>query len=455
MIEFEMPKNEGSIIKVIGVGGAGGNAVKHMLANGVNNVDFIICNTDYQDLVNSPIERKIQLGPKLTEGLGAGSKPDIGRQAALETTAEIEEAVKNAEMVFVTAGMGGGTGTGAAPIVAKVCKDLGILTVGIVTIPFKNEGLRRLRHACRGLEELVPNVDSLLIVNNERIIDIFGDLTISESFAKADDVLTTAAKGIAEIINATGYINVLLSNVESIMRNSGLALMGSGRASGVNRAIEALENALHSPLLNNNNVFGAKNVLISIYSSTDHEITPGEINTIYETMQNFSGNNADVIPGSAIDDTLGEEVSVTVIATGFDKLGLEQYLNNDYEGYDLLQMQEKIYKPSTATYSSSPITPMEDKYKKSHATSEKEVQLSEDAEIYTPDLDVYADFYSMEKEVIAELGKVPAYLRRGRKNMKRRDSNAHNVLSDKGVVQDNNEKQAIITQNRYLNRNED
>lgn len=453
MLKFDVPENEGPIIKVVGVGGAGGNAVKHMANNGIKNVEFIICNTDYQDLLNSPIENKIQLGPELTEGLGAGSKPDIGRQAALETTSEIETAVRGAEMVFVTAGMGGGTGTGAAPIVAKVCKDMGILTVGIVTIPFKDEGLRRLRHACRGLEELVPNVDSLLVVNNQRIIDIFGDLGFSESFAKADDVLATATRGIAEIVDVTGYMNVQLSNVQAIMRNSGLALMGSGQAGGTNRAIEALENALHSPLLNNNNVFGARSVLISIYSSSSHEVTPKEITAVHQAMQDFSGNNADIIPGSAIDESLGEEVSITIVATGFDKSGLEQYVFGDLEHQELINMQEEIYRPINSKYLAT--AQVDDNYRSYNPQSNnRDFVLEDNYEAEVQDKEGQIDFHSVDDQVLANLENVPAYMRR-RKNMKRRTDNSGSILSNKGVVNSADNNTPVVTENRYLNRNED
>ncbi|MFV0345271.1 MAG: cell division protein FtsZ [Bacteroidales bacterium] len=451
MVNFELPRSEGAVIRVVGVGGGGGNAVKHMAANGIKNVDFILCNTDYQALVNSNIEKLIQLGPKLTEGLGAGSKPDVGRQAAIETSEEIEDAVRGAKMVFVTAGMGGGTGTGAAPIVAKVCKEQGILTIGIVTIPFKNEGVRRLRHACKGIEELAPYVDSLLVVNNERIIDIFGDLTISESFAKADDVLASAARGIAEIINVTGYMNADLSNVDAVMRNSGLALMGSGRANGANRATEALENALHSPLLNNNNVFGAKNVLICIYSSSSHEVSIQEIDTICTTMQEFAGNNADVIPGNAIDDSLGEEVSVMVIATGFDKSGMEQYLHGgDVDNQDLHQIHEGIYKPSSHSYMSEYPKALNDT---ANTATKRDDALNDTMQIEDSEADKLPDFATASDSILTDLENVPAYMRR-RKNMKKRDS-ANTLLSDKGVLNDDDENSSIVTENRYLNKNVD
>lgn len=317
LMNFDIPTGEPSIIKVFGVGGGGGNAVNHMHSLGIKDVEFVIGNTDAQALANSPIPIKIQLGNALTQGRGAGNKPDVGMEAANEALDAIVEVLsKDTKMVFITAGMGGGTGTGAAPVIAKAAQELGILTVGIVTLPFRFEGPKRLKHALEGIKEMQNYVDSLLVINNERIREIYGNLQLSESFAKADDVLAIAAKGIAEIITVHGYINVDFADVETVMRGSGVALMGSGKASGPDRAKIAVEQALNSPLLNNCNIQGAKNILYNIQSGTS-EITMDELGLIGDYIQNSAGNGADVIWGNGIDTNLTDEISITIIATGF------------------------------------------------------------------------------------------------------------------------------------------
>ena len=318
LMNFELPVNNSSIIKVIGVGGGGGNAVNHMFHQGIKDVDFIVCNTDAQALANSPVNVKIQLGSSLTEGRGAGNKPDIGRQAAIENLDDVMKALgTNTKMVFVTAGMGGGTGTGAAPVIAKAAKEMGMLTVAIVTIPFRNEGQRRVNQAVEGIAELEKNVDSLLVINNERIREIYGDLKVSEAFARADDVLAIAAKGIAEIITVHGYINVDFADVETVMTDSGVAIMGSAKAEGEDRAIKAVQQALNSPLLNDNEIKGARNILINITSGVD-EITMDEIGQVTDYVQDCAGSDADLIWGNGVDEHLGNMMSVTVIATGFN-----------------------------------------------------------------------------------------------------------------------------------------
>ncbi len=318
LINFDLPLNRSSIIKVIGVGGGGGNAVNYMFKHGIKDVDFVLCNTDAQALINSPVENKIQLGASLTEGRGAGNKPEIGRQAAIESLQDVVDVLsKNTKMVFITAGMGGGTGTGAAPIIAQAAKELGILTVAIVTIPFRNEGKKRIAQAVEGIQQIENYVDSLLVINNEKIREMYGDLRISEAFSKADDVLAIAAKGIAEIITVHGYINVDFADVETVMANSGVAVMGSARASGEGRAIKAVKAALSSPLLNNNDISGAKNILLNVTSGKD-EITMDEIGQITDYIQTAAGENADLIWGNGTDDKLGDDLNVTVIATGFE-----------------------------------------------------------------------------------------------------------------------------------------
>ena len=314
-----MPKdNSSSIIKVIGVGGGGGNAVNHMYNQGIKGVDFVVCNTDLQALEISPVPHKIQLGPSLTEGRGAGSLPEIGKNAAVENIEEIREYLgKDTKMVFVTAGMGGGTGTGAAPVIAQVAKEMGILTVGIVTVPFNFEGRKRRIQAEEGLSEMRENVDTLLVINNERLREITGNLSIGQAFAQADDVLAVAAKGIAEVIAVTGAINVDFNDVSTVMRDSGVAIMGSASAEGDNRALKAVEKALESPLLNDNDISGAEYVLLNI-AYGDREVLMDEITEITDFIQDAAGSTADVIFGHAHDSSLGEKISVTVIATGFD-----------------------------------------------------------------------------------------------------------------------------------------
>ncbi len=317
IMNFDLPVNNQSIIKVLGVGGGGSNAVNHMFKQGIKDVDFIICNTDSQALANSPVPIKIRLGESLTEGRGAGNKPEIGRQAAIENINNVTEALSgNTKMVFITAGMGGGTGTGAAPVIAKAAKEMGVLTVAIVTIPFRNEGQRRVNQALEGIAEIEKHVDSLLVINNEKIRSIYGDLRVSEAFSKADDILAIAAKGIAEIITVHGYINVDFADVETVMTESGVAIMGSATASGENRAIQAVQDALKSPLLNDNDIKGAKNILINITSGSD-EVTMDEIGQITDFVQDCAGSEADLIWGNGVDESLGSNLSVTLIATGF------------------------------------------------------------------------------------------------------------------------------------------
>ncbi len=318
LIDFSLPEEEASIIKVIGVGGGGGNAVNYMYKQGIKDVDFIICNTDAQALETSSIPVKIQLGESLTEGRGAGNKPERGEQSAIENLEDVNEVLAdNTKMVFITAGMGGGTGTGAAPIIAKAAKEMGILTVGIVTIPFRFEGRQRLHQAIEGINKLKENVDSLLVINNEKLSEIYGDLKLSTAFSKADDVLATAAKGIAEIITLHGYINVDFEDVKTVMTDSGVAVMGSASAEGENRAVNAIREALTSPLLNSNDVRGARNILLNI-SSGQEEVTMDEVGQITDYVQEAVGDSASIIWGTGQDANLENKISVTIIATGFE-----------------------------------------------------------------------------------------------------------------------------------------
>ena len=317
-ISFDLPKNQSNVIKVIGVGGGGSNAINHMFNQGIKGVDFVICNTDAQALENSAVPNKIQLGIDLTEGLGAGANPKIGEQSAVESMAEIKSMLTtNTKMIFITAGMGGGTGTGAAPIIARMAKDLDILTVGIVTIPFHFEGTMRNEQAQIGVENLRQNVDSLVVINNNKLRDVYGNLGFKAGFSKADEVLATAARGIAEVITHHYTQNIDLRDAKTVLSNSGTAIMGSATSSGANRAQIAINKALDSPLLNDNKIAGAKNVLLLIVSGTE-EITIDEIGEISDHIQAEAGHGANIIMGVGDDETLDGSVSITVIATGFD-----------------------------------------------------------------------------------------------------------------------------------------
>ena len=317
-ITFDLPKNQSNVIKVIGVGGGGSNAINHMFRQGIIGVDFVVCNTDSQALQTSPVPNKIQLGVNLTEGLGAGAKPEIGQQAALESIEEIEKMLDvNTKMVFITAGMGGGTGTGAAPVIAQLAKERGILTVGIITIPFQFEGKNRYDQAMEGVERLRKQVDSLIVINNNKLREVYGNLGFKAGFSKADEVLATASKGIAEVITNHLTMNIDLKDAKTVLSDSGTAIMGSYVASGADRARIAIQSALDSPLLNDNKITGAKNVLLLITFGSD-EITIDEISEINEYIQNEAGHNANIIMGIGEDEKLGDSISVTVIATGFN-----------------------------------------------------------------------------------------------------------------------------------------
>ncbi len=315
MITFDLPKNQSSIIKVVGVGGGGSNAVSHMYSQGIRGVDFVICNTDAQAMEISPIPTKIQLGKK---GLGAGSIPSVGKESAQENIEDIRSILeKNTKMLFITAGMGGGTGTGAAPVIAEVAKELGILTVGIVTIPFSFEGRKRKMQAEQGIDELRAHVDTLLVVSNDKLRELHGDLKLSQAFHQADDILTTAAKGIAEIVTVTGYINVDFEDVKTVMKDSGKAIMGSAVSSGETRALDAVKEAMASPLLDDNDIAGASNILLYISSGVE-EISMDEVTEITDYIQDEAGQNAEIIWGNGTDEALEDQIGVTLIATGFD-----------------------------------------------------------------------------------------------------------------------------------------
>ena len=342
MTGFEPAVNKvrGNLIKVIGVGGGGSNAVNHMFRHGIEGVDFYICNTDLQSLHSSPIPNRLQLGAELTEGLGAGSMPDMGEKAAMENMAQIRQIMEdNTKMVFITAGMGGGTGTGAAPVIAKIAKELNILTVGIVTLPFEDEGPQRIGQAREGLEKLRPHVDALLTICNDRIVDMYGDLTITQAFSKADDILCTAARGIAEIITKPGQINVDFMDVQTAMRNSGRAIMGTGIATGENRAENAVRMALDSPLLDNTRIQGAQHLLVN-FTYGHKEPVMSEISKVKKYLQEEAGNTAHLKMGITKDDSLGDDIAITVIATGFE--------SRDNVNANLFSQQQEIVNAAPA-----------------------------------------------------------------------------------------------------------
>lgn len=349
--KFEIPKitNPRSIIKVIGVGGGGSNAVNHMYKQGIKDVEFIVCNTDNQALMSSPVPNKLQIGANLTEGLGCGANPEIGKNAALESKEQIREMLVDTKMVFVTAGMGGGTGTGAAPVIAKIARDMDILTVGIVTAPFSFEGKKKMGQADLGLEALRQNCDTVLVILNDKLREIFGNLSIGHAFAQADNILTTAAKGIAEIITLAGYVNVDFQDVRTVMLNAGAAVMGSAETRGENRALTAAEGALASPLLDNRDIMGAKRILLSIISGVDAELQMDELTEITEYIQGQAGEEAELIFGHGVDPDLGDRIRVTVIATGFQNeptvLGLKK---EEKKVHDLDRSQGWLFKPDNS-----------------------------------------------------------------------------------------------------------
>ena len=354
-ISFDLPKNQSNVIKVIGVGGGGSNAINHMFQAGINGVDFVICNTDAQALQNSPVPNKIQLGVSLTEGLGAGANPEVGEQAALESMEEIKQMMDTTtKMIFITAGMGGGTGTGAAPIIAKLAKEMDVLTVGIVTTPFQFEGKSRCSQAQAGIERLRANVDSLIVINNNKLREVYGNLGFKAGFSKADEVLATAARGIAEVITHHYTQNIDLRDAKTVLSNSGTAIMGSAQAKGSSRAQEAIMKALDSPLLNDNKITGAKNVLLLIVSGTQ-EITIDEIGEINDHIQIEAGHGANIIMGVGEDEELGEAIAVTVIATGFHIDQQDDIVNTESKKIihtleDEQKAEQQLTKPSSVVH---------------------------------------------------------------------------------------------------------
>ncbi|MDP4204707.1 MAG: cell division protein FtsZ [Bacteroidota bacterium] len=498
IMNFDLPETRGSIIKVIGVGGGGGNAVNHMHQQGIKDVEFMICNTDSQALANSPVELKVQLGASLTEGRGAGNKPEMGREAAIENIEDVKQVLENnTKMIFITAGMGGGTGTGAAPVIAEAAREMGLLTVAIVTIPFRNEGARRINQALEGIRSLEGNVDSLLVINNEKIREMYGDFKISEAFAKADNVLATAAKGIAEIITVHGYINVDFADVETVMRNSGVSLMGSALATGENRAISAVEEALNSPLLNNNDITGAKNILLNITSgSGDYEVTMDEVGQITDYVQKRSGHAADLIWGNGIDESLNDEICVTIIATGFSTSSIPEMLAR--------QKTEKTYVPLVDSVAASSAPNQQNVTRQTAPqtyTLDEEVEVADDSyssseefqyedesdsrtiefEIKTPEPDefeslygkrkvdtwpltketteksvsVQVDFHELADESIDEIENVPAFKRKSFKLKDNTKTTTEQDISRFSLREDKDKKTTIHRENPYIHDNPD
>ncbi len=355
MYNFEIPKHHKSIIKVIGVGGGGSNAVNHMFNQGIKDVEFVVCNTDSQALKSSPVPNRLQIGINLTEGLGAGANPDKGENAAIESKDEIREMIgSDTKMLFVTAGMGGGTGTGAAPVIAKIAKDMDILTVGIVTVPFAFEGKKKMKQAELGITQLKANCDTVLVILNDKLREVYGNLGINEAFAKADNVLTNGAKSIAEIITVTSHVNVDFEDVRTVMHNAGAAVMGSATMEGDDRALRAAEGALTSTLLNNKNVHGAKKILLSIISGEQAELQMDELTVITEYIQEMAGDEAEMIFGHGLDAELGNNIRVTVIATGFEE--------SKENGLDI-EPERKVYdldsKKQVAMLNADETTPIE------------------------------------------------------------------------------------------------
>ena len=469
LTNFDMPLNEGAMIKVIGVGGGGSNAVNHMCRKGIKDVDFVVCNTDAQALANSPVTAKVQLGSSLTEGRGAGNKPEVGRQAAIENIEDVKKAIgEKTKMVFITAGMGGGTGTGAGPVIAKACRDLDLLTVAIVTIPFRNEGRRRVQQAIEGIQEMEGHVDSLLIINNEKIREMYGDFKISEAFSRADDVLATAAKGIAEIITVHGYINVDFADVETVMRQSGVALMGSARASGEERAVKAVEEALNSPLLNNNNIKGARNILLNVTSGNE-EITMDEIGQITDYVQARAGYDADLIWGNGKDETLGDEITVTIIATGFSSSSIPEVLANkkvEKTYHTLVETPVANTAPVKNVKPSGSNIPPRAKQESFRFTNENRpddfdslyanVKRNEPGVFFTNEepIEFKSDFSGFGDDDIEKIENIPAYKRR-KIRMKPNGAAEEKKVSRFSLSPDENNEIFLSENNSYLHDNVD
>lgn len=405
---FDLPKNQSNVIKVIGVGGGGSNAINHMFKSGINGVDFVILNTDSQALQNSPVPNKIQLGVSLTEGLGAGANPEVGEQAAIESLEEIKNMLDTTtKMVFITAGMGGGTGTGAAPVIAKLAKEMDILTVGIVTMPFQFEGKMRCEQAQLGIEKLRNNVDSLIVINNNKLREVYGNLGFKAGFSKADEVLSTAARGIAEVITHHYTQNIDLRDAKTVLSNSGTAIMGSSIATGTVRANEAIMKALDSPLLNDNKISGAKNVLLLIVSGSK-EITIDEIGEINDHIQAEAGHGANIIMGVGEDEELGEAIAVTVIATGFNSEQQDEIVNT--ESKKIIHTLDDEQRAEQDLTNKNKVVHLEDSFEEATKKSViKHILEEEDQEIgmdLIPTTNYIKNFNVFYEEVVEKVGRI-------------------------------------------------
>lgn len=451
-MEFIQPEKKNHIIKVIGVGGGGGNAVNHMYQQGIEGVDFIICNTDKQALEASPIPTKYQLGEALTEGLGAGADPEKGKRAALENLEDIQQVLsENTKMVFITAGMGGGTGTGAAPIIAKAAREMDILTVGIVTTPFRFEGKKRRARADEGILKMKDAVDSLLVINNEKLRDIHGNLSISKAFEHADNILTTAAKSIAEIITFEGYVNVDFQDVKTVMANSGVALMGTASAEGEDRAIEAAKQALVSPLLAENDIKGAKNILLNI-TSGKKEILMDEIAEITDFVRDEAGEDADLIFGCAYDEALGDKICVTIIATAFETQEDKEedlVVEPEFEINPTPSTPSDIIEELTHQLNAETAPQVEDLH------FEREVLEEAQPAVQKVDLNISRFGEPVKRELnLEELEKVPAYVRRKIRLEKIAAASSTNI-SRFTLSAEEGKKPKIRPNNRFLSDNVD
>lgn len=485
LMHFDLPQNKSSLIKVIGVGGGGGNAVNYMHIKGIRDVNFIVCNTDAQALTKSPVAVKIQLGKSLTEGRGAGNKPEIGREAAKENLNDVLEVLShNTKMVFITAGMGGGTGTGGAPVIAKATKEQGILTIAIVTIPFRFEGNMRYNQALEGINELKEHVDSLLVINNEKLREIYGDLRLSDAFARADNVLASAAKGIAEIITVPGYVNVDFADVETVMANSGVSIMGTGMGEGENRSLDAIQQALSSPLLNDNDITGAQNILLNITSGKE-EISMDEVGEITDFVNNSAAKTTNLIWGTCIDENLGSKVSVTIIATGFKASNIPELeikrkhtakvplidqkqnddqknsiLNNieDKEGVEMTDPEEysvqRVIEFDLTSKDTKTNTYLQDKKKGNDILikKDKDKKVAEPKKELQNDPNGYTLFSSIDN--IDQLENEPAFVRKKRNIEEVKHSEDVNV-SKYSLQEDEEKKTKLRSDNSYLHDNVD
>ncbi|MDR3286502.1 MAG: cell division protein FtsZ [Prevotellaceae bacterium] len=478
----EWDMSQGAIIKVIGVGGGGNNAVNYMAELGIAGVDFVICNTDGQVLQRSSIKNKIQLGGELTRGRGAGCDPEIGKQAAIESIDKIKlELSNNTEMIFITAGMGGGTGTGATPVIAKIAKEMDILTVAIVTLPFKDEGLEPQRRAIEGINELRHYVDSLLLISNNKLYEMYGDLSLRDGFKKADKILASAAKGIAEIITKPGYINVDFADVKKVMKNSGVALLGTGRGIGENRAVNAVDEALKSPLLNNNSIKGAKNILVNITSSETKEIKLSELGDIMNYIQREAGTAENIKRGVIYDQSLGDELIITIVATGFQMNDIpELYIRNpiaEKEKKIIYTIDNNCMQQDIPFEINKPISEDEENFEYSEQFTQTNdeilIEADDDNQIYAENNDFEHQFEhhinesdeinlnnnnniivkrqltGLKKQEILQLEKEPAYKRKNIVVNNEQQSN-QNIASEALEKTDDN-KFVLRTNNTYLN----